>query len=128
MRPFSSAMLTVLVLVPPHPHPPLILFVLPAPPLTFTPTYPKIKPNPFRGMVDGVCMRTWLLLMNSDLVQPVWCTYGYGARPATAISPDGGILFQQEWLHTGRLAHELDVFFNGDDALDNKLEKDKDRP
>ncbi|CAN0223116.1 unnamed protein product, partial [Ectocarpus fasciculatus] len=54
----------------------------------------------------------------SDLINPLWCSYGLGARPATAIGPDGTIFFQQEWLHTGRLAHELDVFLDegGGDA------------
>ncbi|CAM9791387.1 unnamed protein product, partial [Hapterophycus canaliculatus] len=46
----------------------------------------------------------------SDLVQPVWCSYGYGARPATAISPNGTIFFQQEWLHTGEMTHQLEAF------------------
>lgn len=56
----------------------------------------------------------------SDLVQPVWCSYGLGARPATAIAPDGTIFYQQSWLHTGRLSHELDLYFLGDESLDTK--------
>lgn len=46
----------------------------------------------------------------------MWCSYGLGARPATAISPDGSIFFQQEWLNTGHMAHELDAFLSGDGA------------
>eukprot|EP00903_Cladosiphon_okamuranus_P005692 g5654.t1 len=62
----------------------------------------------------------------SELVQPVWCSYGLGARPATIIAPDGSILLQQLWLHTGRLAHQLDVLFSGDDAVDSEDTEDTD--
>lgn len=65
---------------------------------------------------------------NSELVQPVWCSYGLGARPATLIAPDGSILFQQLWLHTGRMAHELKAFFNGDDAPDEHDQDDNNNP
>ncbi|CAN0551305.1 unnamed protein product [Ectocarpus sp. 12 AP-2014] len=49
----------------------------------------------------------------SNLINPLWCSYGLGARPATAIAQDGTIFFQQEWLHTSDLADELDVFLEG---------------
>ncbi|CAM9847656.1 unnamed protein product [Ectocarpus sp. 6 AP-2014] len=49
----------------------------------------------------------------SELINPLWCSYGLGARPATAIAQDGTIFYQQEWLHTGDLADELDVFLEG---------------
>ena len=80
------------------------------------------------GMANGLHLYMGHLrtcsLRNSDLVQPVWCSYGLGARPATLIAPDGSILFQQLWLHTGRMAHELNAFFGGDDALDQYPQDD----
>lgn len=66
------------------------------------------------------------MLLNSELIQPVWCSYGLGARPATVVAPDGSILFQQLWLHTGRMASELDAFFDGDDNAADKQDEDED--
>ncbi|CAM9513374.1 unnamed protein product [Pylaiella littoralis] len=60
----------------------------------------------------------------SDLVQPAWCSYGLGARPATAIAPDGTVFYQQTWLHTGRLSHHLDLLLNGGQSLDAEKQSD----
>lgn len=61
---------------------------------------------------------------HSDLVQPAWCSYGLGARPATAIAPDGTVFYQQTWLHTGRLSHHLDLLLNGGQSLDAEKQSD----
>lgn len=52
----------------------------------------------------------------SSLIQPVWCSYALGARPAVVISPDGNILYQQTWLQTGLVARALESFLAGEEV------------
>ncbi|CAM9792404.1 unnamed protein product [Discosporangium mesarthrocarpum] len=51
---------------------------------------------------------------HSDLIQPVWCTYGMGARMATVVGVDGRIVYQEEWLQTDHLAMAIDKYLGGD--------------
>lgn len=48
----------------------------------------------------------------SPLIQPVWCSYANGARPAVLISASGTIFFQQEWLNTDDLGIAIDAYWD----------------
>lgn len=56
----------------------------------------------------------------SDLVQPVWCSYVLGARPATIVSPDGTIVLQQEWLQTVDLGDAIDEFWRKSEEMEGR--------
>lgn len=47
----------------------------------------------------------------SDLIQPVWCSYGMGARPVTVISTDFKIFFQRGWFHSDHVAGAIEMFW-----------------
>jgi hypothetical protein len=44
------------------------------------------------------------------LNQPVWCTYGHGARIAVLIGQDGLVQYAQEWFQADRMATAVEAY------------------
>lgn len=40
---------------------------------------------------------------------PVWCTYGHGARPVFVIGKNGTVLYSRPWFHAEELEQSLQV-------------------
>lgn len=57
----------------------------------------------------------------SELIQPVWCSYGLGARPVTVIAPDNGkIVFQLDWFRRSAVGQAIDDYWKGKPRIGTK--------